>query len=179
MSGVVLIGFMASGKSTVGRLLAETLAIPFYDTDTLFESTHASKPGDFIRKQGEAAFRVEEYGVLRHILGSSPSDAVISTGGGIVTYPDSQRLLIARSPVIWLRVHPRTVLSRTRTDLTDRPLLQQNDFAPLEHIHHLMEMRNPLYAECANASIDVDGREPAEIVEWIKTQLRSSLYPGG
>ncbi len=142
------------------------------DIDLLFQQRYATTAAAYIRSHGEDAFRACEYEVLQSALKVGATDAVISTGGGIVTYPDSRKLLCACETVVWLRVQPTTVLQRAEQDAVDRPLLQANGINPLEHVNQLLGRRNPLYAECANVIVDVDGREPDELVEWIQTRLQ-------
>ena len=158
MSRAVLVGMPGAGKTTIGRALAEQLGCPFLDLDELLADTIGMSAAAFLRENGEDAFRLAEYSALRVAL---QSDAVVSCGGGTVTYEPSRKLLQDHQCVIWLSV-PLTTLER-RVAGGDRPLLGDN---PAGALASLIETRGPLYEAVATLVVDGDHR-PAEVVEEI------------
>ncbi len=117
---VFLIGFMCSGKSTVGRLLAPMLELPFVDLDRVVEA-RVGPLLPFIRREGEAAFRLLEAEVLHELL--TGPDAVIATGGGTPCTGDHMRLMTNAGTVIWLDVSMASLMPRIERAGGDRPLL--------------------------------------------------------
>lgn len=148
---IVLIGFMGSGKTTVGQALSEKCGREFLDTDALIEANEGRKISEIFAKEGEAHFRKLEYAVLKSLL--EVKDKIISTGGGIVTYPDNRGLLKKAGKVVYLRVKPETVVKRLEGD-ESRPLLMGDD--KLSKVENLLSSRKAMYEEAADIIIDVD-----------------------
>jgi shikimate kinase len=174
---IALIGFMASGKTTVGNRLAKSLGTPVYDTDDVFRELFGHSAADWIRMHGESSFRQSELEALRTLVAiSRQAMVVISTGGGIVTWAPSQNLLRTDFTVVWLRVQPQTVVARLAKEAGDRPLLQSTtDPLPfIDRVTDMLRVRSPIYEACAHHVIDVDGREPDDIVESIRAYCLSS-----
>jgi shikimate kinase len=160
---------MASGKSTVGPLLADRMGYRFVDLDWLVEAqTGRSVPALFA--DGERVFRAAETAALRETTGGE--GLVVSTGGG--TLVDPQNLIVARGsgPVVWLRTSIEVLLRRVG-DASSRPMLAGPDGRPLrgEALHarvaDLLAAREPFYAQAdlaidADAAPDVVAREVAE-----------------
>jgi shikimate kinase len=162
---IVLIGFMCSGKSRIGRELATRLGWPLVDTDEMVAKITNSRVNDYIRRKGEAAFRALETEAVQKAVESD--QAVIATGGGVVLNPENVRLLQKNGTLVWLKVSPRTVLRRAG-DLHSRPLIDVSD--PLGSVTRRMNERESLYA-VAPISIDTDSMAPPAIVEQILAQL--------
>jgi shikimate kinase len=141
-SAIVLVGMMGCGKSSLGRLLAESFGWRFIDTDTYIEKESGVSIPMIFELGGEEEFRRRETRALSAVL--KEQKAVIATGGGIVTR-EANRTLIKESglPVLFLKVSPETAYERTR--FSDRPLLQTED--PLAKIRSLLQVREPLYKE--------------------------------
>ena len=160
---VYLTGFMASGKSTVGPLLADRLGYRFVDLDWLVEArTGRTVPALFA--DGEAAFRAAEAEALAET--TSGPGLVVATGGG--TLADPGNLVVARmaGAVVWLRASAGVTLDRL-ADAAGRPVLAGPDGRPLQgdalrrRVRHLLDAREPFYAQ-ADRVVDADG--PAEAV---------------
>jgi shikimate kinase len=164
---IVLIGFMGSGKTTVGHLVAEKLAWPFVDTDALvIEEAGLSIP-DIFAKEGEAGFRERESAVLARLATAPPR--VIATGGGIVTQPQNAPLLRSLGFVVWLSASEADILARVSRN-RNRPLLHTAD--PRQTIHDLLAQRRPLYESFAHLTIETHGLEPEEIAYGVCESAR-------
>lgn len=168
---ILLIGFMGSGKSTLGKLLSSRLFLPFMDTDAQIETEQKKSITDIFAQDGEEAFRRMETQVLRS-LGDSRMRRVISTGGGLPMREENRALLKRAGRVVFLRIRPDTVYERLREDNT-RPLLQKED--PEAEIRRLLAVRNPLYEEAADLIVDVDGKAPEELAEELLVKLKGEM----
>lgn len=164
----VLIGFMGSGKTTVGEVLAQKLQLKVEDTDKLIEAQEGRSISDIFAKEGEGFFRELETGLLQEISAESKV-CILSVGGGTPVRPENRTLLKQCGMVIYLRVRPETVYDRVKHD-TQRPLLQCDD--PLGKIRELMAFREDAYSECADIIIDVDEMSVEMVVEEILTRLQ-------
>ena len=160
MRTIVLSGFMATGKSTVGPLVAERLGVPFVDTDDLI-AREAGKPIPVLwREEGEAAFRARESALVAKLL-DDPEPRVIAFGGGTVTVRATRRLALDRALVVTLCATPETILARVK-DVTSRPNLAALD--PLERARELLEQRAEAYAEC-HLALATDGVDPDHLAD--------------
>ena len=146
---VVLVGLMGVGKSTVGRRLAKELDRPFADVDEQVELAAGATVPRLFRERGEAAFRAGEAELLADLV-ARPAPLVIAAGGGVVT-GEANRRLLAGTFVVWLRASARFLAGRT--DPTHRPLLAGD---PEDALTRLADERAPLYAEVADAAVDVE-----------------------
>ena len=168
---VILIGFMGSGKTTVGMKLSYKLRISVEDTDKLIERREGRTISEIFAKEGEEAFRRMETNLLKE-LSENPHGRILSVGGGTPTRPENRKLLRKCGTVIYLRVRPETVYERIKDD-KNRPLLQCED--PMKRITDLLESRKEYYEECADLIIDVDGMEVSEIVEKIAKYVQHEV----
>lgn len=162
MAPIYLVGFMGSGKTTVGKALAELTYQPFIDLDEAI-ARQASKPITTIFKDdGEAYFRQLEHDAL---LQTNEYDGIVSTGGGIVERADNREWLIGKQ-VIFLETPWSTIVERLKHDKT-RPLWQQS----LAEKERLFIRRQPLYEEVSRCVIDTRQDTPTDIAEKIINQL--------
>lgn len=162
---VILIGFMAAGKTTVGRVLAERLGWRFVDFDEEIVRRSGETVPQIFREHGEAVFRALEARLTAELR--SLDRAVIAPGGGWVTTPAALDNLPPGTLLVWLRVSAEEAIRRVGGG-RDRPLLAGAD--PLERARALMAERESLYRR-ADLVIDVDGRTPAEIAAAIEARL--------
>jgi shikimate kinase len=146
---IVLIGFMGSGKSTVGRLVARRLRFQFLDTDMLIEERARMTIPEIFKRHGEPHFRERETGVLESLKGARRH--VFATGGGIVTMPRNIPLLRSLGMVVLLDADTEEIYRRVSRN-ADRPLLQVED--PKARVMELMAERAPLYQEAAHFRVD-------------------------
>mgnify|MGYP001156452841 FL=1 len=139
---IVLVGMMGSGKSHVGRLLAERLNRSFYDADKILEEEQGRSISDIFSSDGESAFREMEADLIERLM--QKNDAVISTGGGAVVTPSVLSKVKEQSVSVWLQTSVDKIIPRVIND-KNRPLLQCGD--PKSKLNALMDVREPLYAQ--------------------------------
>lgn len=163
MSNVILVGYMGSGKSTVGRRLSYRLKKAFLDTDKQIELKEKCTISEIFAKYGEEKFRELETQYLQELL-KEKNEYVIATGGGLPMRKENRELLKKLGRVIYLKAEPETVYNRVKNDTT-RPLLQTDD--PKGRIEEMLRIRHPLYMECADEVIRVDDRQFSEILREI------------
>jgi shikimate kinase len=161
---VVLVGAPGSGKTTIGKLLAQNLSIEFIDTDDEIEKTTQQTISEIFMDQGEDAFRELEKNQVAASLQNHPG--VISLGGGAVLNADTRELL-KKHKTLWLQVSAKD--AATRVGLAQaRPVLVGNVRAKLVE---LLNERTPLYQEVAAFAIDTSDKTTAEIVaealDWL------------
>lgn len=155
MRNIVLVGFMGSGKSTVGRLLSEKTGMPLVDMDTIIEQRAGKTINEIFSEDGEPHFRTLERELVKEL--SAGTNQIISTGGGIVLNPDNIADFERSGLVVCLLVDAESVLDRVRHDTT-RPLLAGDKETK---IIELLETRKPLYEAIAH-KIDTSGRPSPE-----------------
>jgi shikimate kinase / 3-dehydroquinate synthase len=163
MRPVVLSGFMATGKSTVGPRLAARLGVPFLDTDAELERIAGRSVPDLWRDEGEAAFRARE-GALVATLLSDPAPRVIAFGGGTVTTPSTRRYALDRAMVVTLTASPEAIAARVG-ELALRPNLAVGG-DPVARARELLQQREAAYAEC-HLCLSTDALEPDAIVDAV------------
>jgi shikimate kinase len=162
---IVVIGFMGAGKTTIGRMLAAKLGLPFADSDHVIEE-RAGRPIRWIfAEAGEPVFRELEHSVAADLLAGP--DAVLALGGGAAGHP-ATRALLAAVPVVYLRVGYAEALTRVGGD-TGRPMLARPD---VEALH---AERQAVYESVATVTVDTDGRHPDEIVLDLLASLDGPL----
>jgi shikimate kinase len=162
---VILIGFMATGKTEVGRRLARRLGRPFVDIDGLVEAASGKKVADIFASESEARFReLERAAVAEACL---VPEAVVATGGGTLLDPENRRRLAAAGPIVCLAASPEEILRRVG-DPRSRPLLNDGSAAGdrLGRIRQLLAERAPSYALAAHA-IDTSELSVDEVVESV------------
>lgn len=166
---IILIGLMAVGKSTVGRLLASMLGYRFLDADQVIEARAGAPIPWIFDCEGETGFRDREQQVLDEV--TRESGIVLATGGGAVLRPANRALLKERGIVVLLESSIDRLVDRTRRD-TKRPLLRQGD--PREILTRLAQERGPLYEEIAQFRFVTDRRGPKSLARDIVHRLREA-----
>jgi len=162
MSPIYLIGYMAAGKTTVGKLLADKLGWHFVDLDEAFLEVHGLSPADYIRTYGIDDFRKKEKFVLEDIADMAPFDTVVyATGGGYPCYEDNMDCLKELGTSIYLRWTAEDLVQRLLlTDLNQRPLLHgRTAHELLELVQPQLQAREPFYNQ-ADITIDAPGFVP-------------------
>ncbi len=159
---------MGAGKSTIGRLLAKELRLPFKDSDKEIEQrTGADIPWIF-DVEGEQGFREREQAVIAEL--SMQDGLVLATGGGAVMRSENRRALHAGGRVVYLHTSVEQQIDRTSRD-RNRPLLRAAN--PAQVLRDLMAMRDPLYREVADIVIETDERPPRMVVQEILSRLEA------
>ena len=158
---IIVTGFMGTGKSAVGNLLAQRLQREFIDTDTLIEHAAGQPIARIFAEKGETYFRELEKQMIRQVC--QKQEIVIATGGGAIVNVDNATCLKESGTVICLTASPETIVQRVQGN-KDRPLLQGEE--PLMKIRSLLTARAEAYAQ-ADITIDTSALNPSEVVEVI------------
>ena len=165
---IVLTGFMGTGKTTVGRRLAELLGWTLVDTDDLIVERAGKPITRIFAEDGEPAFRAIESQIARETIGLNRH--VISTGGGLILAEGNLRTMEAAGAVVHLEASPETVWERVREE-THRPLLDKPD--PQEEIRRLLDARAEAYGR-VRIRIATDGKTPDRVAEEIVKRVRGA-----
>ena len=160
---VVLVGMMGTGKTTVGRLLADRLGRSLVDSDELIERRTGRTVREIWRTDGEPTFRVLETAALRDALAESEPLVIAAAGGVVLSARNREALREADAVVVWLRADPSVLLGRVGRD-DHRPLLDDDPAATLQRMD---QERDPLYREVADVVVDSGAMSPAAVVEQI------------
>ncbi len=145
---IILTGFMGTGKTTLGRLLAERLGYEFIDTDTLIETQIGQTIAELFQTEGEAAFRKLESKLVEEL--AQKEGLVIATGGGLVLDPKNVANLSESGQIICLTASPEEILARVSKQQDVRPLLQEED--PQAKIIELLQQRDSTYRQFTQLS---------------------------
>ena len=165
---IVLVGFMGTGKTSIGRRISSQLRMRYVDTDEIVERDSRRRISDIFAEDGESAFRELESEAVRKV--SKLHNHVISTGGGVVLKEANMTELKRNGVVFCLTATPEEIYRRVGHQ-THRPLLQTPD--PLVKIQSMLAERRPYYAE-ADHTISTTGRSFGEIIMHIKRMFRKS-----
>lgn len=168
MKGIVLVGFMGTGKTTVGRILSARLGWPLMDTDSLIVQSARKTIPQIFAEEGEASFRERETRELERLARPPVSARVVSTGGGIVLKPENWPLLRTLGRVVALQAEPKIILERVGA-ADDRPLLAGTPEEVQQRISALLAERQAAYS-LADFSVDTSRLTPAQVADKI-------LYP--
>jgi shikimate kinase len=158
---LALTGFMAAGKSTIGKKLARKLGVKFYDVDDIVVSKHGPV-SDIFYAQGEQQFRRYEFEAIGEVLEQEPG--VIALGGGAVTYDDTLKLLKKRTYRVFVKVPPEQILGRLRRSRVIRPLIGPTP--SLSKIKELYSARMPRYSH-ADYVVEAEDMSTAQVVDTI------------
>jgi shikimate kinase len=168
-SNIALIGFMGTGKSTVGQIVASMLHFEFVDTDEMIEGMAGKRISEIFASEGEDRFRQHEGQVVAQL--KDLQNTVISTGGGLVTKPENLASLKQHALVVCLWCSPETIFRRVGHQ-SHRPLLRVEK--PLERIRELLNERAPSYRQ-ADVLLNSEFRKPREVATHVVHQFRSVI----
>lgn len=158
MAHVVLVGFMGTGKTTVGVELAKRMELTQFDLDDLIEAKLGETIKTFFAREGEAKFREIETEVLDEYL---DNEGILSTGGGVVMKDLNRELLKeTQTPVVYLRTQPNKIMDRLSGETDGRPVLKN---MTSKRFNDLWQFRAPLYEEVSDIVIDTDQLTPKEL----------------
>ena len=173
---VILMGFRCTGKSTVGRCLAEGLGVPFTDTDELIERRTGRLISRIVAERGWPAFRAAERAVIREFAGTD--HGVIALGGGAVCDSENVEILKKNGMFVWLFARPDAIAARMTKDAADGAERPSLTGAPsVDEIRAVIAEREPLYRRLADIVVDTTEIEADRVVEAIRTGLRARANP--
>ena len=165
---IILIGYMGSGKSTVGRKAARAVEYNFLDTDALIEKEEGMTISKLFEEKGEPYFREKETETIRKLI-AEPKGNIIATGGGLPMKEGNAELLKELGTVIYLKAGTDTLMKRLSGD-TARPLLKNGDLR--EKIETMLAIRGPVYEACADLVLQTDNMSFYEIICQIEKLLK-------
>lgn len=169
MPPLILVGFMAVGKSTLGRILAERLSFRFVDTDTLLESRFRISISDMITQYGEPYFREKEYALTQEVMAQEHS--VIATGGGAPCYKDCMDLLLKNGVVVYLDCRSDILAARLYRYRHTRPAVASKTPEEIAlFVEEKLKLRIPVYNR-AKYRVDVGTLETKEEIQECADRL--------
>jgi shikimate kinase len=163
---IALIGFMGTGKTSVGRLVAEQLHFDYLDTDEMIQATTGKTVAEIFKTDGEGHFRALEENMVAEI--STRTKTVICTGGGLPTNPQNLASLKSHALVVCLWASPEKIWERVRNQ-SHRPLL--HDPNPQAKIRELLAAREPFYKQ-ADVLLNTELRSLREVAQQVVHQFR-------
>ncbi len=169
-SNIALIGFMGTGKTAVGQVLAEKLGMKYIDLDTLIEQKAGKSIPEIFRQDGETVFREMEIDVTRDISGEENS--VIACGGGIVLNKINIDRLRKNGIIVYLTASPSVILKRISKQKGKRPLLDVED--PLNTINEMLKFRKPFYKEAADITINTSKSNVMTVADKMIEKLKEN-----
>jgi shikimate kinase len=165
-----LIGYRATGKNTVARLVAEQLGWDWVDADALLEQRSGRTIRALFDAEGEAGFRDREAGLLEELC--KQERRVIATGGGVILRPANRDRLRSSGRVVWLTADAGTLWERIQADPATsqrRPALTVGGLAEIEE---LLRVRTPHYRACADVTVDTAKRTPEAVAQAVLEHVR-------
>jgi|TARA_B110000240_G_C13268993_1_gene355011 shikimate kinase len=167
---IVLVGYMASGKSSVGKVLADNFGYSFIDLDEYIEYKEAASITEIFTQKGEIYFRIKEIEYLKEIL-SLEKNIILSVGGGAPCYGENMKLINDTATALYLKASIKTLVDRLNKEKKNRPLVANLSLEKMSEFigKHLFE--RAYFYEQAKFIVKIDDRTIEEIVEEIKTKL--------
>ena len=176
---IILIGYRATGKSTIASLIAERWGFDWNDADVAVEERAGKRISAIFRDEGEPYFRDLEASTLADIL-TAPGPLVVATGGGAPMREETRRVMRDRGVVVWLTASVETIARRMSGDATTssrRPALTKAG-SPIAEIERVLSVREPIYREASDFAVDTNDKTVDEIVEEIMDQAPSFFFKG-
>lgn len=175
-NNILLIGYRGTGKTTVARLLAERMSWSWVDADATLEERCGRSIRIIFEEEGEVGFRQKEAALLEELC--RLREHVIATGGGVVFRAANRECLRTAGRVVWLTADARDLWQRLQADATTRDRRPPLAGGGLAEIQELLEVRKPLYQECADITVDTTRCSPESVADQIlellsRTQVRA------
>jgi shikimate kinase len=161
---IILVGPMGAGKTTIGRLLSQSLGNEFYDSDRVIEENAGADIPWIFEKEGEDGFRRRETHALYELTNNMDKPIVLATGGGAVMREENRAILHNGGLVVYLYATVNQQLVRTSKS-NHRPLLQNGN--PRATLSKLFALRDPLYKEVAHIVVETDTRHPKSVAKKV------------
>ncbi len=171
-TNIVLIGFMGTGKTAVGKALAEKLGRSFVELDLLIEQRVGKSIPDIFQQDGETAFRELEIEVTREV--SKGRNLVIACGGGLVLNKINVDRLKESAIIVYLTASPGVILKRVASEEGQRPLLEVDN--PILTIREMLSFRKPFYERAADIKIDTSKLDIDAVAEQIIGKLKDESF---
>jgi shikimate kinase len=172
-----LVGYRCTGKSSVGRILADTLGWVFVDMDKELVAEAGVQIEDIVASRGWKYFREREAQLLDRL--SQSTRLVISTGGGVVTVPENIARMRGSGKVVWLHASPATIAERMEEDTdTARQRPPLHGYDSVTEIEEVFAERLPLYDEAMHLQVETDNLSPEEVADSIMRWLEKELPAG-
>ena len=170
---VAIVGYMGSGKSTLGRLLAESWQVPFVELNRSIEAVAGCSLAEIHSLYGPAAYRRYEKRALEETIRRYPK-AVIATPGGIVSDPATFSLLLAQCYTVWVRATPEEHMGRVLAQGDTRPMAgRAGNSEAMNDLRRILESRAAFYAK-ADEVFETSGLAPAEAFAALRAQLQAA-----
>ena len=164
---IYLIGYMGAGKTTITKLVANKLRLPFYDTDQEIEKKEKRSVSEIFKKDGELHFRMLETELLKNIN----QDSIIACGGGLPIHNNNMGLINSKGLSIYLKASDNCLINRLKNEKQNRPLISNKTDEELEvYIKHELQNRSPFY-NLANHTILVDNKSTDEILREVNSLI--------
>ncbi len=171
---IVLTGFRATGKSTVGQQLAKELNFDFIDTDKVLTEQFSYSISDYVKNHGWPAFRKRESELLLEL--AEVTETVIATGGGAITNEAQWAIFCKNAVVVWLQASAGIIQKRLSLDQVSeeqRPALTNRD--TVDEVMGVLKQREPLYRNSADLIMDTTVHEPEELVQTLLHLLEKNI----
>jgi len=166
---IYLIGYMGAGKTTITKLLANDLCLPFYDTDKEIEKIKKSSVSEIFKKDGEIHFRMLETELLKNINKNS----IIACGGGLPIHNNNMGLINSKGISIYLKASNKCLFKRLKNEKKNRPLIANKTDQELEvYIKNELQIRRPFY-NLASYTILIDGKEIDDVLREVNALISS------
>ena len=168
---VILTGYRATGKTSIGRILADLLGYGFIDTDQAIERRQGETITEMVRRGGWDLFRRKEEDMLLELARSN--NKVIATGGGSVMHENAWTKLRKNGLVVWLTADVKTICHRLAADSDQddqRPAL--TEMGTMNEIAMVLKERQPLYKKSSDVTINTEGKTPEEVAEFILAEMQ-------
>ena len=163
---IALVGYRGSGKSTIGKILAEKTGWELVCLDELIEKRAGKSIPQIVEQEGWKRFRQLESKILKEVIKKDP--AIFDLGGGVVEQEENRKLIKENCFVVWLKASPEILAERIKHS-QNRPSLTGKDF--LEEISGVLARREPLYQELAHLELNTEQKPPQELAEKILENL--------
>ena len=170
MMKIILIGYRCTGKTSVGKKIAEQLGIPFFDTDEIIQKHTGNSIREIVDEKGWDAFRAEERATIKKL--SSLTDGIIAAGGGSVMDAENRKALKQDGLCVWLTADVSTIVARMkndRTTTTQRPPLSDGGLE--RETVEILEAREPFYQEMADCIVDTAGKGIDAVIDEVCSEL--------
>ncbi|MDD4984436.1 MAG: shikimate kinase [Dehalococcoidales bacterium] len=167
-TNIALIGFMGTGKTTVGKTLAEKLGKEFFELDVLIEKKAGKTIPAIFKEDGEISFRELEIEVVKEV--SRQRNAVIACGGGVILNKINIDRLRKEAVMVYLTASPRVILRRISKDTDERPLLAVAN--PALTIKELLRFRRPFYEQAADVTVNTSRLDIDSVVRQITAKIK-------